>query len=186
MIELYRNWCLRKAAIKYQRLADLYSGKESSVLDVGSGNGALAKILVDKGYQVQALDVKDKSAFSEIHPRLYDGKTFPFRDDSFDMAQIITVLHHAGDHRLIINEAKRVAKRIIIMEDIYSNSIQKCLTFFFDSLNNWEFLGHPHSNRTDTEWRQLFDELELELVEVKYHRFLMIFSQVTYLLERRQ
>ena len=76
------------------------------------------------------------------------------------------------------------ASRIIIMEDIYSNSLQKYLTFFVDSLVNLEFSDHPHSNKTDEEWRELFRKNGLKLVDAKYHRFLLFFRQVTYYLEK--
>ena len=97
---------------------------------------------------------------------------------------IITVLHHTTDHKKIISEASRVADQLIIMEDVYTNPIQKYATYFMDSLVNLEFKGHPHSNRDEAGWEQLFKELNLEVIDKQIHHTLVIFRQVTYLLKK--
>lgn len=101
------------------------------------------------------------------------------------------MLHHTTNAEGLIREAKRVSDRIIIMEDIYENPFQKYITWFTDSLVNWEFFGHPHTNRTDSEWRELFEQNGLVVEKVEYYRFLLFFKQVTYALslaksQRRQ
>jgi hypothetical protein len=68
------------------------------------------------------------------------------------------------------------------MEDIYESPFQKYLTWCADSLVNWEFYGHPHTNRTDVEWKEVFQRNGLELENVEYYRFLLFFKQVTYVL----
>jgi hypothetical protein len=47
-------------------------------------------------------------------------------------------------------------------------------------LVNWEFFGHPHTNQTDAEWRELFERNGLVVEKVEYYRFLLFFKQVTY------
>jgi SAM-dependent methyltransferase len=176
-----RWWALRRAEVKRKRLLPFLT-KGERVLEVGSGNGALVKLLSNEGMKLSAIDIEDKSLFEEVNVRVYEGKKFPFDDRQFDVCQLITMLHHTTNSEELIREAKRVSNRIIIMEDVYENSFQKYITWFADSLVNWEFFGHPHTNRTDTEWRELFERNGLVVEKVEYYRFLLFFKQVTYVL----
>ena len=72
------------------------------------------------------------------------------------------------------------------MEDIYTTLFQKYITFAADSINNWEFIGHPHSNKTDAEWRALFKKHDLIIESVEYYQFLLFFTQVTYVLSKKK
>ena len=157
---------------------------EERVLDIGIGNGGLAHAMQKRGVDLTPLDVKNISFFDDIQPIVYDGITLPFENDAFDKALLTTVLHHIPDPVATLDEAIRVAPRLIVMEDIYYNPIQKYLTFFMDSLVNFEFEGHPHTNKTDEEWREIFKEKGLRVVEAEYIRTLVLFRQVIYVLER--
>ncbi|MFT4543934.1 MAG: alpha-1,6-mannosyltransferase [Bacteroidia bacterium] len=178
---LEKNWALRRAEVKRKRLLPFLSSGQS-VLEVGAGNEALTKLLGLDGLEMVPLDIADKSLFNEMNVTVYDGKNFPFYDKQFDTCQLITILHHTTNAEELISEAKRVSNRIIIMEDIYESPFQKYLTWCADSLVNWEFYGHPHTNRTDVEWKEVFQRNGLELENVEYYRFLLFFKQVTYVL----
>jgi len=180
-----RKWALGRAEVKRKRLLP-FLAKGEKVLEVGSGNGALTKLLTDEGINLRPLDIVDKSLFTDVNVAVYDGEKFPFGDKQFDACQLITMLHHTANAEELIREAKRVANRIIIMEDIYENSFQKYLTWFTDSLVNWEFYGHPHTNLTDAEWRELFERNGLKLKTVEYYRFLFFFKQVSYVLSHAE
>ena len=130
-----------------------------------------------------ALDVQDLSFTPMMHPSLYDGQHMPFKDKSFDTALILTVLHHVADQKTILLEAKRVAKRIIIIEDVHYNTFHKYITFFMDSLFNLEFFGHPHSNRDNTEWRAVFKQYKLKLVEEKAMKSFLVLRHRMYVLD---
>lgn len=189
---LERWWALRKAEVKRKRLLpflmegdpSLRSGKQEplKLLEVGAGNGALTNLLRDEGMKLQALDIQDKSLFEDVPVQVYDGMRFPFDDKQFDVCQLITMLHHTTNAEELIREAKRVSNRVIIMEDIYESPFQKYVTWFTDSLVNWEFYGHPHTNRTDAEWRELFERNGLIVERAECYRFLLFFKQVTYVL----
>lgn len=170
----------------HQKLARIqgYLKKDDRLLDIGTGPGSLALLLRQSGFQTTTLDVQDMSLTDEIRPRLYDGDRLPFADDTFDVALILTVLHHARAPEQIILEAKRVARRIVIIEDVYDNILQRYLTYCADSLFNLDFSAHPHSNKRDGEWRKLFAALGLKLRDARCDRFLYFFKQATYYLER--
>lgn len=173
-----------RMAIKLDRIAR-YLDPQDEVLDLGTGNGGLCLSLRQRGYLVEPVDVQDISFFDSVKPRIYDGKRLPYPDGHFPAAMLITVLHHTPAPEAVLDEALRVcSKRLVVMEDIYKNPIQKYLTFFTDSLVNLEFAGHPHTNKTDREWLALFESRGLKLVAREEFRTLVFFRQVIYVLEK--
>ena len=157
---------------------------KDKILDIGSGTCIAASLLQNKGYNIYPLDICNISFVDQMAPVIYDGRRMPFADDEFDVALILTVLHHLEDHEELINEAKRVAKKIIIVEDIFNGWWHKQITFFLDSLLNLEFIGHPHSNRSDSGWRNLFKRLGLELLESTEKQIFFIFRLGYYFLSK--
>lgn len=184
---LVRNFIRRsipaRMKIKYERIAR-HLTQDEAILDIGTGNGGLVKGLRDHNFQVETVDVKNISFFPDVQPVVYDGERLPFEKKSFDACTIVTVLHHTPSPEAILDEAMRVTrKRIVIMEDIYRNPLQKHLTYFVDSLVNLEFEDHPHTNKSDAEWRQLFEEKGLKMVFREDFRTLVFFRQVVYVVE---
>jgi ubiquinone/menaquinone biosynthesis C-methylase UbiE len=153
------------------------------LLDVGSGICDITNLLLKKGYDVTPLDVQDFSYLPAIKPTLYDGHTMPFDDQTFDTALILTVLHHTPHPEAVLREAQRVARRIIITEDIYTSTWHKYATFGMDSLLNLEFIGHPHSNKTDQQWRETFARLGLRITAEKSMRSFGVLRHTMYVLE---
>ena len=152
------------------------------ILDVGSGNGVLCHELRNRGYSVAALDIGNFSFVDAVKPILYDGSRMPFKDASFDVTLLITVLHHAEQPERVFAEAMRVGKKIVVIEEIYTNIFNRYLTYFVDSLFNFEFFGHPHANKTDGGWRNLSDRLGLGVAYAKYYRSILVLRRVTYVL----
>jgi SAM-dependent methyltransferase len=161
-----------------------YLQKDDKIIDVGTGVCAVSQHLINQGYDVTPLDVVDLSFSSQIKPRIYDGITIPFEDNTFNVALIITTLHHTPDPEVILNEAKRVSRRVIVVEDIYDNKFQEFITKFFDSLFNLEFKGHPHTNRADVEWQETFERVGLKLQGTYYQRAYGVFNLGTYILDK--
>jgi len=161
-----------------------FLNKESKILDIGSGSCNVCEILMQKGYDVTPLDVQNLSFVDNIAPIIYDGNKIPFKDDEFEFSLILTVMHHTPNPEKILAEAKRVSKKIIIIEDIYESRLHKYITYFMDSLLNLEFFGHPHTNKNDKEWKETFQNMELKLVEAKYNKSFVFFRHATYYLEK--
>ncbi len=93
------------------------------ILDFGTGKGHLAKLLISKGYEVGLTDVIDQlpSDMNNLDFRLMpDEATIPFENDQFDTVIVKTVLHHIEKKNInhIFSELKRVAKRLVIVEDL--------------------------------------------------------------------
>lgn len=155
---------------------------DETLIDIGSGPGSLLEVLRARGYQVEGLDIKDNSFRPELRPHIYDGVHMPFEAGRYDTALLATVLHHTRAPDAIIKEAARTAQRIIIIEDVYEGRLMEWLTKRMDSLMNLEFRGHPHSNRTDKEWRESFAAIGLGLEHAQIYRVAGIFKQAVYVL----
>ncbi|PIQ91830.1 MAG: SAM-dependent methyltransferase [Parcubacteria group bacterium CG11_big_fil_rev_8_21_14_0_20_39_14] len=189
---LQKNKFFRKAVYRLGSLRaknmvgqiERYLNKKDKILDIGAGTCNICEILIKNRFNVIPLDVKNLSFVDGIKPIIYDGDKIPFENDEFDVSLILFVLHHIPNSEILL-EAKRVSKKIIIIEEIYTNIFNKYLTYFIDSLLNLEFIGHPHTNKTDKEWKLLFGQLGLKLTDAKYSRtFLVKTRQVIYCLEK--
>jgi SAM-dependent methyltransferase len=169
------GWLLRRVAARRARVFVAHlpppSRTGERLLDIGSGPVYVGAALRGQGWVVAALDVVDGSYTGGIRPRLYDGSTIPFPDDSFDEALLCTVLHLARDPLRLLAEARRVARRLTVVEDLYAGEAQRRWTMFVDSLTNLEFRGHPHGNRTDGQWRSLFGRLGLRLLDSSWFSY---------------
>lgn len=156
---------------------------KGTILDVGTGVGNITAQLRQAGYTVVPLDVENLSFTPAITPQIYDGKHMPFDDHSFDAALVLTVLHHVADPETLLAESARVSKRLIVIEDVFTNPIHKYVTYFVDSLLNLEFIGHPHSNKSDAEWRRVFADMGLTLVKTTTMKSFLVMRHRVYILD---
>jgi len=181
---IFNNFSKKWALGKYNRIKK-FLDDDDLLLDLGAGKCALSWKLKQEGYNTTPVDVQNLSFTSQIDPIIYDGKNLPFADNSFDKVLLLTVLHHIPEPKIVIKEALRVADELIIIEDVYTNQLHKYLTFFTDSLFNFEFIGHPHSNKTETEWEKLFKDLKLKIKDKRKDKVLKFYNQVTYYLSKK-
>lgn len=155
----------------------------STVLDLGAGTCVLTKLLRERGYTVKPVDIKNRSCYPDIICEIYDGEHLPFKKDQFTACILIAVLHHTPDPEVILKEAVRVSKRVIVYEDAVTNIFQRLYTYFIDSLLNKEFRGHPHTNKNDQEWKKLFNKMELKLIRTEYKKTWLFLYNPIYFLE---
>lgn len=89
-----------------------------SLLDVGCGDGTLARSIVERkpGLAAEGVEIRARPV-TAISVREFDGRTLPFGDRSHDVVMLVDVLHHAEDPALLIREAGRVARRAVIIKD---------------------------------------------------------------------
>lgn len=147
-----------------------YLKKPEKILDVGCGSCFISKKLIENGFSVTSLDVENKSSFEEIKPVIYQGRKMPFKDKSFNSALLLMVLHHVKYPELVLKESMRVAKELIIIEDIYTHKLNKLWVQCRDSLLNFQFRSHPHNNKKDSEWQKLFKDLGLRILDLHYRK----------------
>jgi ubiquinone/menaquinone biosynthesis C-methylase UbiE len=153
------------------------------ILDIGAGTCNITEILIKENKKVIPLDIKNLSCVSSIKPLIYDGNKIPFEDDYFDTALIICVLHHTNNQEALLKEAKRVAKNVIVIEDIYKNRFHYFVTKIFDTLINldWE---NPYKTKSDKEWKETFKKLNFKLKKSIFYKSFLIFNHVLYNLSR--
>jgi ubiquinone/menaquinone biosynthesis C-methylase UbiE len=159
--------------------------KNEKNLDIGCGNGMITHTLRQQNFPCTPLDVSNLSIMPNVDVIVYDGLLMPFQEKEFDTALLLTVLHHTPDPVLVLKETARVAKKIIIIEDIYSNKIQQYMTYAMDTLVNLGHSSMTYQNKSDSEWKTTFDELGMELIEESSKPVLFFFRQATYVLKTK-
>jgi len=137
------------------------------VLDVGAGDCRLAELLTHKvGCRVTPVDVADYNKTSLPLTR-FDGRRLPFDDDSFDVVLLIFVLHHAADPRSVLEEARRVCRRhVIVFEDINVNFWDRWVFRGFHRWLEWsQKIPRPFHEWQPDRWSQLAREVGLREAE---------------------
>lgn len=87
--------------------------RNASVLDVGCGDGRLARLVADKrpDISVHGIDVRARTrAAIPVEP--FNGRSIPHGDGSFDVVMFIDVLHHTAEPMILLAEAVRVARQV--------------------------------------------------------------------------
>lgn len=133
-----------------------YFIKSKSVIDVGCGNCFIAKELENKGKKVTAVDIKDQSLEKTINVSIFDGNSLPFKDKSFDVALLLTVMHHTPYPEKLFKEVSRVSREVIVIETSYRNIFEKFFIVLFDSLLNLQPVFYWNSYRSDSQWKIFF------------------------------
>ena len=89
--------------------------------------------------------------------RTFDGRTLELEDGSYDVALLTYVLHHAaGDTISLLKEAKRVARKyVVVLEDVIDSEDDAKNAFAHDPRGTF---------RHRTEWDALFDLLGFDVV----------------------
>jgi SAM-dependent methyltransferase len=123
-----------------------------SLLDLGCGLGGYSKRLAERGFEVVGFDVAseyvERARQLGVDARVYDGDRLPLEDDSVDTVFLLEVLEHLEDPARLLGEARRVARRNVLV------TTPNCTQSF-----------HPvpveFSHMLDVDHRQFFTETSL-------------------------
>ncbi len=139
---------------------------KQKVLDFGCGDMLVAKnILIHRNVDLTGIDVIDIREVKDIPFQLYDGKKIPFKDKTFDVTYSAFVLHHTPDVEYFLSECIRVSKlRVILLEDVYKNKIEKWITGVFDRGNRLTSheMNLELNFRSIDEWNTLFKKIHIK------------------------
>src|SRR6185437_13854294 len=89
-------------------------GSARSLLDVGCGDGTVAKTIASRvgADRVAGVDIKVRPSVA-VEVVAYDGLHLPFPDDAFEAVVISDVLHHCTDPGAVLRDALRVASTVV-------------------------------------------------------------------------
>jgi ubiquinone/menaquinone biosynthesis C-methylase UbiE len=176
----YRLRCLDKLGYRFRG--------DERVLDVGSGDGGVARLLRQRVGEVIAVDVEPSERWRDrdgISFTVADAEQLPFGDGEFDVIHSKDSLHHMDDPERAIAEYRRVLKpggAALIIEANRYNPI------FFVHMT--KMLGHEHFTRKRFEnlVRSAFPEARFGSFEARFvpqaERLLNVQETVENLLER--
>ncbi|MDB4956280.1 MAG: methylase involved in ubiquinone/menaquinone biosynthesis [Myxococcales bacterium] len=153
----------RRISVLAQQLAELIP-RGAKVLDVGCGDGNIARLLLDArpDIQIEGIDVLVRPV-THVPVTVFDGKTIPFADKSFDAVMFVDVLHHTDDPMVLLEEARRVAKRAVILKDHCRDGVLAGPTLrFMDWVGNARHnVVLPYNYWPESNWRDAFRKLGL-------------------------
>jgi SAM-dependent methyltransferase len=139
---------------------------EASILDVGTGDGQIAKLMAAEapGAIAWGVDIMARPA-SHVPVTLFDGTSLPFEDKSFDVVSFVDVLHHTDDPQVLLAEAGRVARKAVILKDHLSQTALDHAT-----LRLMDWVGNaphgvvlPYNYGSAEDWERWFDATGLSV-----------------------
>ena len=132
------------------------------ILDVGCGDGALAKQMMGLSPMLSFEGVEVVLPRTQLVPmRRYDGERLPFGDHSFDAVLCADMLHHTRSPIDVLKEACRVARKYVIVKDhICDTWIDRKILTFMDWLGNFGTgVPLPYRFLSSDDWNQVFGAL---------------------------
>lgn len=140
---------------------------DANVLDVGCGDGTIDALIQQRrpDLSIRGIDVLLRPE-THIPVEQFDGTTFPAADNSIDAVTFVDVLHHTKDPLVLLREARRVARQLIVIKD---HTCDGPLAYGRLRLMDWVGNAHhnvvlPYNYWPEQRWRAAFAELELEPV----------------------
>jgi len=167
-----RRWYLTRILAPY--LQD-----SKNVLDLGSSDGRLVA-QIQKELATQEKSIQFTGCDIHVQPKThipivqYDGYRLPFADRTFDCVLIVDVLHHTDNPLQVLQEAKRVSSRYILIKDHYWNSSKDFSRLkFADYIGNKPYGIHlSYGFFTQGDWINLVQNTcNLPIVTYKTFRF---------------
>jgi SAM-dependent methyltransferase len=139
-----------------------------SVLDVGCGDGLLARLIQGRrsDLTLRGVDVLVRD-LAYIPIERFDGRTIPAADRSIDVVMFVDVLHHTNDPFVLLTEARRVARRALLIKDHLLEGLLAGPTLrFMDHVGNAHHgVALPYNYWPRERWRDAFEQLSLRVEE---------------------
>ncbi len=143
--------------------------KDALILDVGCGDGLLSAALRSKrpDLTLRGIDVLPRSR-AHIPVEMFDGLRIPFEDDSFDAVLFSDVLHHTDDPTVLLREARRVARRCVLIKDHFREGPAAHQRLrLMDWVGNARFgVALPYNYWSENQWQRAWREIGLEPEEI--------------------
>lgn len=133
---------------------------DAAILDVGTGDGQIAKLMAAEvpGAIAWGVDIMARPS-AHVPVTLFDGRTLPFEDKSFDVVSFVDVLHHTDDPQVLLAEAGRVSRKAVILKDHLSqNALDHATLRLMDWVGNAPHgVVLPYNYGSIEDWERWFD-----------------------------
>ena len=88
------------------------------VVDIGCGDGLVTSLIAQArpDLAIEGVDVLVREQ-THVPVRRFDGRRLPYGDRAVDAVLFVDTLHHTDDPRILLREARRVARRAIVIKD---------------------------------------------------------------------
>jgi SAM-dependent methyltransferase len=151
------------------RLHSVKKTENCKLLDIGCGDMRLSGMINAK---LQNLDYTGVDLYPAINSSTnyiqYDGSKIPFKDQVFDVAIIVDVLHHCQHPGKVLEEARRVAKVVIIKDHFEYGFFSRTCLRIMDFYGNWAYgVSVPKKYFNTESFKTICDDLNLEIKEKK-------------------
>jgi SAM-dependent methyltransferase len=133
------------------------------ILDIGAGKGLLAQEMTRRfNACVTLVDVASYNQ-TDLPLTICDSRALAFTNNSFDYAVLSFVLHHTSKPELILHEALRVAREVIVIENDVRGKLHGALTQLIDSYPALRYGTPPcYFTKTRDEWLKWFAQFPVE------------------------
>lgn len=165
---------VRAFADTFRSLPDTASAHPPTVLDIGCSEGALgAHVSHEYGFDVTLTDLDSGGTSTTNLPfRVCTPTRLPFKDNAFDAALLVFVLHHADNPEAVMQEALRVSRhRVLVLESVAYHPVQRRLLGWTDTAVNAIRSGggmappHPETYRCTADWSAWMYEQGADVVD---------------------
>ncbi len=142
----------------------------SRVLDVGCGDGTIDCLIKERkpNIEIEGIDplVRPKA---HIPVRSFDGENIPYPDRSVDVVLFVDVLHHTVDPRILLREAARVGKAVLVKDHFCEGFLANETLRLMDWVGNARHgVALPYNYWSKATWITAFEELGLHPTGMKF------------------
>jgi len=158
----------RRVRVLTNHLVDLIP-PGARVLDVGCGEGTIDNLIAEKrpDVTIEGIDVLVWPE-AKIPVKQFDGSTIPHADGSFDVVMFVDVLHHTMDSSVLLAEAIRVGKSILIKDHFQDGLLARPTLQLMDWVGNAHHgVSLPYNYSSRKEWNAVFKRLGLKASAMK-------------------
>ena len=155
----------RRARVLASHLSALMP-RDASVLDVGCGDGTIDTLMLSQrpDISIRGVDVLVRPT-TKIPVDPFDGERLPCADKSFDVVSFVDVLHHTKDPTVLLKEAKRVARKFVVIKD---HTMDGWLAYATLRFMDWVGNAHhgvvlPYNYWPEQRWRATFGALGMSI-----------------------
>jgi SAM-dependent methyltransferase len=134
------------------------------VLDVGCGDGLISALLRQQrpDITVRGIDVLPREK-THIPVEIFDGEHFPFGDAAYDVVLFSDVLHHTNDPKILLREAHRVGRNVLIKDHYREGLLANTRLRFMDWVGNARYgVALPYNYWRKQQWKTAWQETKLK------------------------